>query len=78
MESSVVMVVGMMVILLSTLVKFHVRSTVMGSTVELRVTEQTKSCGFPITPCVAFGLKNMFGAGATYYNVKYVTSIIIL
>ena len=66
MVSSLVTVVGMTVTLLSVLMKFHTSSTVLGSTAELRMTEQTKSCGCPITPCSnSFGLKNICGVGTT-------------
>jgi len=50
MESSVVIVVGMTVTLLSLLLKFHVRLTKVDD-VELRMIEQTRSCVSPIIPC---------------------------
>ena len=51
MESSVVIVVGITVTLLSLLVKFHVRLTELFGTVELNVIKQTSSCASPTTPC---------------------------
>jgi len=51
MESSVVIVVGMTVTLLSLLMKFQVRLTEVDNVVELKAIEQTSSCASPIIPC---------------------------
>ena len=51
MESSVVIAVGIIVTLLSLLVKFQVRLTELDCTVELSTIKQTRSCGSPTTPC---------------------------
>ena len=51
MESSVVIVVGITVTLLSLLVKFQVRLTELLWTVELTAIKQTSSCACPIVPC---------------------------
>ena len=51
MESSVVIVVGITVTLLSLLVKFQVSLTTFDCVVELRAIKQTRSCGSPTTPC---------------------------
>ena len=50
MESSVVIVVGITVTLLSLLVKFQVRLTELLCTVELTAIKQTRSCACPIVP----------------------------
>ena len=51
MESSVVIVVGITVTLLSLLVKFQVRLTELVGTVELIAIKQKSSCASPTTPC---------------------------
>ena len=51
MESSVVIVVGITVTLLSLLVKFQAKSTKVVCSVELNAIKQTSSCACPIIPC---------------------------
>ena len=51
MESSVVIVVGITLTLVSLLVKFQVRYTKLVGSVEFRTAEQTISCGSPTMPC---------------------------
>ena len=51
MESSVVIVVGITVTLLSLLVKFQVRLIELDCVVELRAIKQTRSYGSPTAPC---------------------------
>ena len=51
MESSVVIVDGITVTLLSLLVTFQVRLTELVSAVELIAIEQTRLWAFPIIPC---------------------------
>jgi len=51
MESSVVIVVGMTVALLSLLMKFQVRLTKVDDSVELKVIEQIRLCISPTIPC---------------------------
>ena len=62
MESSVVIVVGITVTLLSLLVKSQVRLTELVCTLELRAIVQTRSYGSPTAPCCEkFDLKKIFG-----------------
>ena len=78
MVSSLVTVVGMTVTLLFVLVKFHASATVLGSTAELRVTEQTKSFGCAITPCGnAFEFKNICGVGTRELQISKVMCYVI-
>ena len=68
----------MTVTLLSVQVKFQTSSTVLVSTVELRMTEQTKSCGCPITPrSNSFGLKNICGVGTKIINIINIDSNVL-
>ena len=66
MESSVVIVVGITVTLLSLLVKFHVRITELDCAVELIAIKQTRSVASPTIPCKLFDLKKILGEGTTY------------
>ena len=62
MESSVVIVVGITVTLLSLLVKFQPIKIESECVVELRVIEQTSSSFSPIIPCLtSLGFKKILG-----------------
>ena len=62
MESSVVIVVGITVTLLSLLAKFQPIETKFECVMELRDVEQTSSSVSPIIPCLtSFGFKKILG-----------------